>query len=59
MMIRQIVHDENRNLYYDNRSLKDDNHNMDDDNHNLYYDNRIWMIIRHERTIDMPYCVWW
>ena len=57
MMIRQIVHDENRNLYHDNRNLKDDNHDMDDDSHNLYHDNRICMMIRHERTIDVPYCV--
>ena len=57
MMIRQIVHDENRNLYHDNRNLKDDNHNMDDDSHNLYHDNQICMMIRHERTIDVPYCV--
>ena len=57
MMIRQIVHDENRNLYHDNRNLKDDNHNMDDDSRNLYHDDRICMMIRHERTIDVPYCV--
>ena len=57
MMIRQIVHDENRNLYHDNRNLKDDNRNMDDDSHNLYYDNRICMLTRHERMIDVPYCV--
>ena len=57
MMIRQIVHDENRNLYHDNRNLKDDNHYMDDDSCNLYHDNRICMMIRHERTIDVPYCV--
>ena len=57
MMIRQIVHDENRNLYHDNRNLKDDNHNMDDDSQNLYHDNQIFMMIRHEKTIDVSYCV--
>ena len=58
-MIRQIVHDDNHNLYHDNHNLKDDNRNMDDDSQNLYHDNRICMMIRHERTIDVPYCVWW
>ena len=29
MMIRQIVYDENHNLYHDNPNPKDDNHNMD------------------------------
>ena len=52
-MIRQTVYDENRNLYYD--SPKDDNRNMDNERHTLYHDNKIWMIMRHEITIDVPH----
>ena len=57
MMICQIVYDDNHNLYHDNHNLKDDNCNMDDDSQNLYHDDWICMMIRHERTIDEPYCV--